>query len=157
MEATRPRAFAALWVIPGILSAAALYEVTLLVDGAARGGFFDFADTVATVAFFTMLVACLGALLNAVNPLPTWAVALFAPAAAAFVTARFYTYDPYYYPTLRRFSDDGGVGTTWVLGLLVAALVACFLTRLLPRFGSIATAVVLFVLVPTSLLTAAGH
>jgi hypothetical protein len=155
--------FAVLWCVPAILFAAAAYELTLLVDlwgsydGSARDAFVDFGETVATVAYLTMLVASVGAFVNALNPRPTWAVALFAPAGAAFVATRFYMYDPYYLPSLRRFSDDGSGETTWILGLLAAALVLCFLTRLMPRVGSIATAPFLFVLVMASLLASAGH
>jgi hypothetical protein len=60
-------------------------------------------------------------------------------------------------PSLRRYSDDGGAGADWVLGMLAAALVVGVLTRLLPRPGSIATACILPLLLITSLLASAGH
>jgi hypothetical protein len=152
-----------LWSVPAVFLAAAAYELTLLLDlwgsydGSARDGFVDAEETVAAVAYLTMLVGSVVAFVHAFYPRATWAVALFAPAAAGFVTTRFYTYDPYYLPSLRRYSDDGGAGTDWVLGMLAAALVVGVLSRLLPRAGSIATACVLPLLLITSLLASAGH
>jgi hypothetical protein len=104
-----------------------------------------------------MLAGSVVAFVHAFHPRASWAVALFAPAAAAFVTTRFYTYDPYYLPSLRRYSDDGAASADWILGMLAAALVVGVLTRLLPRAGSVATACLLPLLLLTSLLASAGH
>jgi hypothetical protein len=158
-------AFMVLWSAPAaLLLAAAAYEATLLVDlwgiypASPQDGFIDAEETVASLAHLTMLVGSVFAFVHAFYPRVPWAVALTAPAAAAFVTTRFYTYDPYFLPnTLRRYSDNGGVASDWVLGMLVAALVVGALTRLLPPIGSVATAFILPVLLMTSLLVSAGH
>jgi hypothetical protein len=82
---------------------------------------------------------------------------LLAPAAAAFVLARFYTYDPYYAPTLRRMSDDGLVADAWVYVLVGLALLAAVLVRLRPRAGLGATSLVMVLSAFTALAEGAGH
>ena len=82
---------------------------------------------------------------------------LLAPAAAAFVLARFYTYDPYYAPTLRRMSDDGLVADSWVYMLVGLALLAGALVRIRPRAGLGATALVLLLSAVTALAEGGGH
>jgi hypothetical protein len=82
---------------------------------------------------------------------------LLAPAAAAFVLARFYTYDPYYAPTLRRMSDDGLVADAWVYLLVGLALLAALLVRVRPRAGLVATVLVLLLGAFTALAEGAGH
>jgi hypothetical protein len=72
----------------------------------------------------------------------TAAEAMIPLAAAAFMVARFYTYDPYYAPTLGRMSDDGFVAPWWVYTLTACSLVAAALTLLRPRLGSSVAAVV---------------
>jgi hypothetical protein len=151
------------WAVPVVLLAAAAYELTLLLDlwgsydGSGRDGFVDGGETVAGVAYITMLVGSVVAFVHAIRPRAPWAVALFAPAAAAFVTTRFYTYDPYYLPSLRRYSDDGAATAEWILGMLAASLIVGASVRLLPRAGSLATTFILPWLLITSLLASAGH
>ena len=82
---------------------------------------------------------------------------LLAPAGAAFALARFYTYDPYYAPTLRRMSDDGLVADSWVYLLVGLALLAAVLVRIRPRAGLGATALVLLLSAFTALAEGAGH
>ena len=108
--------------------------------------------TVAWVAGITMLVGSALALIHAIRPRQPLAVALFAPAAAAVVTARFYTYDPYYLPTLQRYSEQGGVLEAWILGMLAMAILVGVATRRRPRGGSIATAFMLLLLFLTFVL-----
>ena len=48
-------------------------------------------------------------------------------AAAAFVVARFYTFDSYYAPALRRMSDGGLVAPSLIYALIVAAVVVAAL------------------------------
>jgi hypothetical protein len=85
------------------------------------------------------------------------AVQLLPLAGVAFTVARFYAYDPYYAPTLRRASEDGLVGGRWIAGLVVAAALAAVLTRLRPRAGLLLGAVVLLVSAFTALATRGGH
>lgn len=82
---------------------------------------------------------------------------LIAPTAAAFVVARFYSFDPYYAPTLRRMSDDGLVAESWVYALVSLALLAAILTRIRPRLGLGLTALVLLMSALTALAEGGGH
>jgi hypothetical protein len=82
---------------------------------------------------------------------------LLAPAAAAFVLARFYSYDPYYAPTLRRMSDEGLVPDSWVYLLMGLALLAAVVSRIRPRVGLGATALVLLLSAVTALAEGGGH
>lgn len=82
---------------------------------------------------------------------------LVGPAAAAFVFARFYSFDPYYAPTLRRFSDDGLIAKSWVYALVLLALVAAILARTRPRIGASLTALVLLLSGFTALVMGLGH
>jgi hypothetical protein len=164
VDVNRSYLSAVLWSVPAVLLAAAAYEVTLLLDlwgsydGSTKDGFVEAEETIAGVAYLTMLAGSVFAVLHAFIPRAPWTVAMFAPAAAAFMTTRFYTYDPYFLPgTLRRYSDDGAIGDDRIFEMLAAALAVGVLTRLLPRVGSIATAVMLCLLLMTSLLASAGH
>ena len=128
-EGSLQRLWLVLWSVPVVLLAAAAFELGLLLE---LWGSYEGSAPGEDV------------------------VALFAPAAAAFMTARFYTYDPYYLPSLRRYSDDSGA-TDFVLGMLAVAIVVGVLARLLPRVGSVATACLLPLLLITSLLASSGH
>jgi hypothetical protein len=153
-----------LWSVPVVLVAAAAFELALALglvgsySGRVPGEDVEGEETVAAVAYLTMLVGSVVAFVHARYPRVPWAVALSAPAAAAFMTARFYTYDPYYLPSRQRYSEGwGAAGGAWVLGLLAAALVVGVWTRRAPRAGSIATGCVLPLLCITSLFMSTGH
>ena len=76
---------------------------------------------------------------------------------AALVLARFYAFDPYYAPTLRRASDGGILSWAWIgLGLGVSAVVAAFAARV-PRAATVFIAGVLLYTALTVLLARAGH
>jgi hypothetical protein len=90
---------------------------------------------IALIAVLTMLVAAglaVFAALGARAPL----IALLPPGAAAFLVARFYTFDPYFLPTLRRYSDDGLLPPELVYGVVALAVGAAFLTHAHRRAGS---------------------
>jgi hypothetical protein len=71
--------------------------------------------------------------------------------------ARFYSYDPYYLPALRRISDQGEVAPP-VIYALVAVTAAVFVLSLLrPRVGLRAAAALLLVSMAVSALEGAGH
>src|ERR671914_17796 len=55
-------------------------------------------------------------------------LALLAAAGAGFVLARFLAYDPYYLPTLRRFSEGGNVRGAWIALVVAACLAAAAAT-----------------------------
>jgi hypothetical protein len=152
-----------LWSVPVVLFAAAAYELALALglvgsySGRVPGQDVEGEETVATVAYLIMLVGSVVAFVHALYPRVPWAVALFAPAAAAFMTTRFYTYDPYYLPSLQRYSESTGAWAYWLLGMLAAALVVGVKTRRKPRVGSIATGCILPLLWITSLWVSTGH
>ena len=82
---------------------------------------------------------------------------LVAPAAAAFVAARFFAFDPYYLPTLRRMSDGGMVPGQWIIGLVAIALLAAIATKIRPRIGIAMTSFVLFMSALTAVAEGIGH
>jgi hypothetical protein len=78
-------------------------------------------------------------------------------ASAAFVLARFYSYDPYYAPTLRRFSEDGFVPDWWVFTLVGLAVAGALVAGARPGLGRVAGIVVPVLSALTALAEGAGH
>jgi len=147
-----------------VLLVAAGYEIALAVGaispGALPGQAPAGSGTVILATLFAMLVGagtCL--IVLALQPLPAALPAIvgLAPAAAAFVAARFYTYDPYYLPTLRRISDNGAVPEVWIYGLLIASLAAAVCAKTRPAYGLPMTSLVLVLCAFTTIFQAAGH
>lgn len=83
-------------------------------------------------------------------------IALVHVAAAAFVLGRFFAYDPYYAPSLRRFSDGGNVRGAWV-ALVVTALLGTAATARRPSVVAALSAPALFVAAVTLVLIGVGH
>ena len=110
-----------------------------------------------------LLAAAIGALLAGalVASRPDTSARLLLPllplVGAAFALARFYAYDPYYAPTLRRASEGGLVAGTWILVLVVLALLAAAVTTIRPRLGRALIPVVLLVTAFTALVVRSGH
>ena len=82
---------------------------------------------------------------------------LLAPLAALFVSARFYTGDPYYEPGFRSYGDGGVVSPVWVFGLLGLALLAGAATHVWRRTAPVESAAILVVLIFTALFMGTGH
>jgi hypothetical protein len=150
-------------ILVAVLAAASAYETAVALGwvelgrepGAGPAG----GDVVLVAALLALLAGVVHCWRRAVRGggvagLPE---ALLGPAAVAFVAARFYSYDPYYLPTLRRMSDDGVVADRWILLLVVLAVLAALVTRLRPRAGLGATATLLFVSALTAFWEDAGH
>jgi hypothetical protein len=95
----------------------------------------------------------LGSLLAAAAVIvgPRWA-AVLPLLAAAFLVARFESYDAYYAPTLRRMSDGGLLSSGWVWLLCAAAVAAAALQR-----ARAVGAAVLLLIAGSALLAGAGH
>ena len=113
-------------------------------------------QTVALIAVLTMLVAAglsLFAALGARLPL----LPLLPPAAAAFLLARFHTFDPYYLPTLRRFSDDGMLAPELVYGVVALAVVAALLTLVQRPAGAALSAAVVLACALFAQVLVGGH
>ena len=82
---------------------------------------------------------------------------LLAPAGAAFLLARFYTFDPYYLPTLRRMSDEGLLAPWLVYGVVAISLLTVFVAQRQPLAGRLLTLCVLLGSALLALLAGAGH
>jgi hypothetical protein len=146
------------WIVVGALIAAAAYEVALALgagspgpepgDGVAGSGMVE------GVALLAMLATAVIAPFSAARP---WPAALFAPMAAAFLVAFFFTYDPYYAPILQRYSDGGAVAARWIAVVAVVALADGVLTRLQPRLGRVLTSSVLLIVALTTVFAGDGH
>ena len=145
-----------------VLAAATVYEAAvalgLISIGTLPGEGPPGEGLVLSLALLALLVGSVSAVTRAKrmtdgDPL----TALLAPAAAAFVVARFYTYDPYYAPTLRRMSDGGLIPAWWVFLLVVAALLASILARTRMHAGMPPTVVVLLLSALATLFAGAGH
>jgi MYXO-CTERM domain-containing protein len=77
--------------------------------------------------------------------------------ATAFLVARFYSYDPYYAPDLRRLSDGGIVAGRWIVFVVGATLAAGILVRRWPRVASAGTAIGVWAIALTAAVAATGH
>ena len=66
-------------------------------------------------------------------------------------------FDSYFLPDLQRYSENGVVKPAWVYGLTGAAAVAGLWTLRAPRSGLRATALVMFVVLLTTMLIPSGH
>jgi hypothetical protein len=95
------------------------------------------------VGWFTAAALLIAALLSAAlaraRRAPTVA-AFLAPAAGAFLVAYFHTFDPYYLPTLIRYSQRDFVPPVLVYTLAAAAVVVGLMTFLRPRPGLVLSA-----------------
>lgn len=105
-----------------------------------------------------LLVALIAMLAGAVLVLRNiGCTGLFAPAAAIFVVARFYTGDPYYEPTFRAYGDGGVFSPGWIFGLLGFALLAGVSTQLWRRTAPVESTAALLLLAFTALFMGTGH
>jgi hypothetical protein len=112
------------------------------------------------VRLASMLAMLTGAVLSwvlAAKGRITISASLLAVAGAAFAVAAYYTFDPYYLPTLRRYSDDDSFPAVWVYSIALAALVASLLCLMRSRFGLLLTGPVLLLCVFTSFFLGVGH
>jgi hypothetical protein len=145
------------WLVVAVLLAAAAYELALALGAGTIGP--EPGDGVTGEKLVSTLgyVAIAGGIYVAGRYAqhPRLAVALLAPVAAAFVVARFLTFDPYYAPSLRRYSD-GSVSPAWVAVVAVLAAGAGALAWARPRPGALATIVALGLLLLTGVLMG-GH
>jgi hypothetical protein len=90
------------------------------------------------------------------GPAPPF-VELLAPASAAFLLARFYTFDPYYLPTLRRLSEDGLLSPVLVYALAGLAVLAGILVRLRVTLGLLCSAAAMLACALLAWVAAGGH
>jgi hypothetical protein len=160
---SRPRSVCSIliWCVPAALVAAAAYELAFMLWGSYSGlepGQSPSGRTLAElIAMVAMVAAFVVAIAGITRPVLRPVLAILAPAAAAFVLARFFTYDPYYFPTLHRYSDGGILPLGWVLLVTGMGLLAGVTARLRPRAGSPATIVVLLLLLFNFVWMGTGH
>ena len=145
------------WLVVGILVAGAAYELALALGAGSLGPEpgEDVAGSTAVHAIAVLTMIAAAALAPFAESRP-WPAALFAPAAAAYLVAFYFTYDPYYAPTLRRYSE-GNVGGAWIVAVAVVAVANGVLTRLQPRLGRFTTSAVLVLVLLTTLLAGDNH
>jgi hypothetical protein len=140
------------------LTVQALLAVTAFeIADAAGVGDWRGIEVVSIVAFIALLASAGVALLFAYRGGVPRSAALLGPAAGIYLLAFFFSYDPYFGSTVRRYSEgrSSGVGW-WVAGVVAAAVAIGLLTRRFPRLGAAATVVVPFVVLLSVMLVAGG-
>jgi hypothetical protein len=143
-----------------VLLAAAAYEAAVALEWISMGtvsGQDAPGQALATIAAFLALLTGIVATLVSRRILHRWPAALVPVAAAVYMVAHYYAFDPYYLPTLRRFCDGGAVPAAWLYGVVVAALVATVAIRRRPSTAPVLTPLVLLVCGVTVLAQGTGH
>ena len=112
--------------------------------------------TIALIAVLTMLVAA-GLAFVAVLGARVPFLYLLPPAAAAFLVARFYTFDPYFLPALRRYSADGMLPPELVFGVVALALAASAVTLVHRRAGAALSVPVILACALFAQVVVGGH
>jgi hypothetical protein len=142
---------AAGWVVVGVLLAASAYYAALALGAGSGGAGSDF---VGGTAFFAMVAAFV--LAGAFVWRPAAVAALLAPSVALVLLCYSQTYDPYYAPLKRRYSED--VSSGWLLVIVLGAVGAGLLTWRRPRIGAAVSLLVIpLLLVTTALASGGGH
>ena len=148
-------------VILAVLAAAAAYETAIALGwislGTQPGDRPLFEALVLVAALLAMLVGAVVAFALSTEGRCSTSVALFGAAAGAFVVARFHGFDPYYLPTLRRYSDGGIFPPAWVYTVAGLGLLASFFCFARPRVGLVLSGAVLLVCLFTSIFLGGGH
>lgn len=136
------------WAATIVLAAGTVYEALVATEVIAIGDVPGEGARGSGVLLAASVVACLvgaGASFAraTIARRPSSAVwALLPLTGAAYTFAHWLAFDPYYAPTLRRYSE-GGITSTWIVVVLVAATVAAIVTAVAPRPGAAVAAVVL--------------
>ncbi|MBA2740778.1 MAG: hypothetical protein H0U46_02065 [Actinobacteria bacterium] len=156
VEALAALAFA-LMAVGAVYETCVALEIIPLgaVPGAAPPG--EAAVAIAAVAGLLLGSGASGANAARHDTRSFWALKLLGPVAAAYVVARFYAFDPYYAPSLRRASEGGLVSTPWIALIVALSLGAAALAAVRPRLGSTCTFVVLLLCFFTALVVRLGH
>ena len=152
------------WAVVGTVCLAAGYEALIALSvldvgphpGEAPPGESHVVGAAILVLFAAAVVVFATAWVPArIKGLATVLVALNL-AAAAFLVARFVSYDPYYAPTLRRMSDGGAVPPRWVGAVTLLAVVAAWAVPR-HRVGLVLTSAALMLCGFTALASGLGH
>jgi hypothetical protein len=148
-------------LILAVLVAGAAYETAVALGwislGTQPGEGPPFEGLVLGAALIAMLVGALVSFALSTEGRCSTFVALFGAAAGAFVVARFHGFDPYYLPTLRRYSDAGAFSPVLVYTVAGLGVLASVLCRVRPRPGLVLSGVDLLVCLFASMLLGTGH
>jgi hypothetical protein len=117
----------------------------------------DHEGLVIAAALIAMLLGCVVSWRLARHRRRDTSIALLGAAAAAFMVARFEGFDPYYLPSLMRYSDTGSFSPTWVYGLAAFAIVASLLSLMRPRVGFMLNSPALLLCAFTAAFFGVGH
>jgi hypothetical protein len=110
-----------------------------------------------SVASLAMILAFGLTIDGATRRAATRAVAWLAPAAGAFVLAHYFTYDPYYFPGLRRYSEGGILPLWWLIVVAAGSILAGLLARHRPRSATYTNCLILPVIFLTFIWMGTGH
>jgi hypothetical protein len=149
-------------LVDALFFAAAGYELAVAlgwISMGARPGEDAPGQVLVTIGALAALVLGIGATVIATwrERRPGSLPAVLVPvAAAAYMAAHFYAFDPYYLPTLRRFRHSG-LSPAWVYGVTAAALLVAALIRIRPRVGLALAPLVLFVCAVSVIGMGIGH
>jgi hypothetical protein len=138
------------------LAACTLQQVAVAAGWLAIGRESGDDSTGTTAVVITALVALVAGAVALGATVRSRLAPLVPLAAVAFVVARFYTFDSYYAPALRRMSDGGLVAPGLIYALILAAVVVAALMAKRPRAGP-AGAALLVVMAFVALVESAGH
>jgi hypothetical protein len=143
--------------IVAVFVGAALYEAVLALDWISPGR--DSGDDPTGQAGVTIAVLAAIAATFVVSTLRPrrWPFALVPVAAAAWMLAHYYAFDPYYLPTKRRYGDDGVVSPLWIYGVVVAAVGLSVASRRSSSAGAILTPLFVLVCLATVVAQGLGH
>ena len=109
-----------------VLLAATAYEAAVALEWISMGsepGDEATGQAAVTIAAFLALLTGIVATVASRRILRRWPATLVPVAAAAYMVAHYFAFDSYYLPSLRRFSESGGVSSVWVYSVAVAAVI----------------------------------
>jgi hypothetical protein len=108
-----------------------------------------------TVMLVSLAASVAGAIMVVASPVR--AAAAIPLAACALMIARYYSFDPYYAPALRRMSDGGLIAPGWIYGVTVLTI-ACSLSLVLrTRTAAVPAGFAVVTCAATVFFAAAGH
>jgi hypothetical protein len=83
--------------------------------------------------------------------------ALIPLSAAAWMVAHYYAFDPYFFPSKRRFADGGMVSSVWIYAMVVVGLGVCVAAWRSRTAGGILVPVFVLVAALTVVAEGIGH
>jgi hypothetical protein len=143
-----------------VLLAAAAYEAALALEWISMGskpGDEAAGQGAITIAAFLALLTGIVATVVSRRILRRWPATLVPVAAAAYMVAHYFAFDSYYLPSLRRFSESGGVSSVWVYSVAVAAVIVALAIMQRPSVAPVLTPILLLICAGTVVAEGFGH